>query len=85
MNPTMSFSRADFESLLDQHRQLIDLTTDLEYQMYCLAELRADERVSDCQRAGGSIIGVLRDFLFRQDQQVMPLIESALRSDYQAK
>jgi hypothetical protein len=79
MNPSLPISRADFENLLTQYQQLIDLANDLEYQIYRLGELPVDERVSNCQRAAGSLIGLLRDFLFRQDQQVMPLIESAYR------
>jgi hypothetical protein len=79
MNPCPPFSSADFENLLAQQRQLIDLANNLEYQVYRLGELPANERVSNCQCAAGSLIGLLHDFLFRQDQQVMPLIESAFR------
>jgi hypothetical protein len=78
MNIVPSISRADFASLLAQQQQLIELTNALEYQVYRLGELPADERFAYCQRAAGSLIGLLRDYLFRQDQQVMPLIESRL-------
>jgi hypothetical protein len=78
MNTSPPISRVDFETLLGQHRQLIELANDLEYQVYRLGELPADERIADCQRAAGSVIGLLREFLFRQDQQIMPLIQSTL-------
>ena len=77
MNTTTPISRTDFENLLSQHRQLIELANDLEYQMYRLGELTPDERVSDCQRGGGSLVGSLRDYLFRLDQQVFPLLDSS--------
>jgi hypothetical protein len=78
MNPLPAISQDEFETLLAQHRQLIQLTSDLEYQIYRLGELPPDERLSDCQRVGGSLIGLLRDHLFRQDQQVLPILEALL-------
>jgi hypothetical protein len=82
MSPLPLITRGEFEMLLAQHRQLIELTNDLEYQMHRLGELSADdERVSGCQRVGGSLIGLLRDCLFRHDQRVLPILESSLPRD----
>jgi hypothetical protein len=77
MSPSPPISRTDFENLLSQHRQLIELANDLEYQMYRLGELPPEGRVSDCQQAGGSLVGLLRDYLFRIDQQVFPQVDSS--------
>jgi hypothetical protein len=69
-------SRADFEQLLAAHQRLIELANDLEYQLYRLGEVPGNERVTDCQQAAGALLGLLRDVLFRHDQQVLPLLDS---------
>jgi hypothetical protein len=78
MSP-LPLSREDFERLLADQQQLIELTNQLEYQMYRLGELPPDERVRECQQAGGMLIGLLRGVLFRHDQQIFPLLDSLLR------
>jgi hypothetical protein len=69
----------EFEELLGQHRWLVRLANDLEYQLYRLGETPGPETVRGCQQAGGALIGVLRDVLYRHDQQVLPLVERFLR------
>ena len=75
---TLRLSRADFEVLLTDHQRLIALANDLEYQLYRLGEIPAGERVTECQQAGGALVGLLRNVLFRHDQQVFPLVEASL-------
>lgn len=81
MSLASPLSRADFESLLAEQQQLIRLTNQLEYQLYRLGELPPDERVSECQQAGGTLIGLLRNVLFRNDQQILPLLDSLTTSN----
>jgi hypothetical protein len=72
--------RADFDQLLAAHQRLIELANDLEYQLYRLGEVPGNERVTECQQAGGALIGLLRDVLFRHDQQVLPLLDALSRA-----
>ena len=76
MNPTPTIPRADFEGLLAQHQELIRLANELEYHLYRLGERTEPGPVSDCQQAAGALIGLLRNVLFRHDQQVLPVLES---------
>jgi hypothetical protein len=78
MSSPPPFTREDFERLLADQQQLIELMNQLEYQMYRLGELPPDERVTECQQAGGMLIGLLRSVLFRNDQQIFPLLETLL-------
>ena len=78
MSPAPPLTRDDFERLLADQQQLIELTNQLEYQMYRLGELPPDERVTECQQTGGTLIGLLRSVLFRNDQQVFPLLDTLL-------
>ena len=71
--------RADFEQLLAAHQRLIELANDLEYHLYRLGEVPGNERVTECQRAAGALVGLLRDVLFRHDQQVLPLLDALSR------
>jgi hypothetical protein len=80
MSP-LPLSRDDFERLLADQQQLIELANRLEYQLYRLGELPPDERVTDCQQAGGTLIGVLRGVLFRNDQHIFPLLDTLLPRD----
>jgi hypothetical protein len=43
-----------------------------------LGELPPDERVTACQQAGGALVGLLRNFLYRHDQQVLPVLEASI-------
>jgi hypothetical protein len=47
---------------------------DLELHLYRLGEVQ-DERVAACQQSAGALIGLLRDLLFRYDQEVLPILE----------
>lgn len=68
-------SRNEFDALLAEHQQLIELANDLELHLYRLGEEPPDERVAQCQQAAGALIGALRNMLFHQDQTVLPLLE----------
>jgi hypothetical protein len=70
--------RQDFEQLVDEHRQLIRLTNELEFQLYRLGEAGTPEHVSACQQAAGNLIGKLRISLVRHDQEVFPVLESLI-------
>lgn len=78
-SPTME--RRDFEQLLSDHWQLIQLANDLEYQLYCVGDRPEPERIKACQQSAGALIGLLREFLFRHDQQVLPILEGQLRRE----
>lgn len=80
MTTQVPLSHADFEQLLANQQQLIELTNDLEYHLYRLGDPDAEERMAACQQAGGAVVGLLRKVLFQQDQQVLPLLESLLES-----
>lgn len=73
-------SRDEFEALLAEHQQLIELANDLELHLYRLGEEPPDERVARCQQAAGTLIGALRNMLFHQDQTVLPLLEQMAES-----
>ena len=75
MNVQTTLSRADFEQLVEEHRQLIRLANELEYQLYRLGAAFTPEAATGCQHAAGELIGMLRQALFRHDQQVLPLLE----------
>ena len=76
MSGTQTITRENFEQLLDEHRQLIHLAQQLEFQLYRLGEAATVERVEECQQVAGSLIGLLRANLFRHDQDVFPILES---------
>jgi hypothetical protein len=76
MNDLPSFNRADFDTLVAAHRELVRLANELEYQLYRLGESPAADRVAECQQAGGALLGRVRDLLFRHDQQVLPMLEA---------
>jgi len=75
MHPTLMLSRAEFDRLLADHQELIELANELEYQLYRLGEGSGPERVLECQQAGGALLGHLRTVLFRHDQHVLPLCD----------
>jgi hypothetical protein len=74
-------TRPQFEALLQEQQALVGLMNDLEYQLYCLGDSPPAERVSECRQAAGVLVGALRTFLYRQDQQVLPLLEAALTAE----
>jgi hypothetical protein len=79
MNQVPDFRREDFDHLLADHARLIALMNELEYHLYALGERPEDDPVTDCQRAAGGLIAALREVLFRHDQQVLPVLERAVR------
>ena len=78
MRVTSSIRRQDFELLLDEHRELIRLTNELEFQLYRLGEAATPEQVNECQQTAGNLVGLLRANLFRHDQEVLPVLESLI-------
>ena len=78
MSGTLNITRENFERLLDEHRQLIHLAQQLEFQLYRLGEGATAERVGECQQVAGRLIGLLRANLFRHDQEVLPVLESLI-------
>lgn len=81
MTQSHTIERHDFEQLLSEHWQLIQLTNDLEYHLYRIGDRPEPERVEACQQSGGALIGLLRHVLFRHDQQVLPILEARLGKD----
>lgn len=78
MNQTPTLHRADFDELVAEHQRLIHLANELEYQLYRLGDQATAEHVTDCQQAASALIGLLRNTLFRHDQQMLPLLESLI-------
>jgi hypothetical protein len=78
MSPT-AFCRDAFDELLAQHQRLIELANELEFHLYSLSAVPPAEPVQACQETAGALLGALRDFLFRQDQQVLPILDALSR------
>lgn len=78
MNNPPPLSRADFEEILSEHRRLVELASELEFHVYQLGEAPQESPITACQQAAGGLIGSLRQYLFRQDQQVLPVLESLI-------
>ncbi len=76
-----SLTRTEFEQVLAGHTQLIRLVNELEYQLYKIGAAPTPEQMAECQQAAGALIGELRAFLFRYDQQVLPVLESLLPAE----
>lgn len=72
---TRVLTKLEFEQLLAAHRQLIELANDFEFHLYSLGEQPDDHPVSACQRCAGALLGRLREYLFFQDQHVLPMLE----------
>jgi hypothetical protein len=72
--------REDFEQIVAEHGHLVRLMNELEYRLYALNELPPSEPVTACQQAAGALLGALRSFLFRQDQQVLPFLEGRVKA-----
>lgn len=80
MNAMPTMRRQDLGHLIAEHRQLIRLTNELEYQLYRIGETPTAEQVGECQQAAGSLINLLRANLFRHDQEVLPMLEALVDS-----
>lgn len=76
MKKTTEYDRSQFEHLLDDHQQMIDLINALELKLYSLGEAPDHSPIQECQQAGGLLISQLRNLLFRWDQEVLPLLDS---------
>jgi hypothetical protein len=83
--PPVALARADFEQALVEHQQLIDLVNELEYRLYQLGEVPSHEPVAACQQAAGALIGSPRAFLFRHDQQVLPVLDALTRGPVESR
>jgi len=81
MSPLPSLTHADFEQLVAEHEEVIRLANELEYHLHRLWAVHDSERVTECQQAGGALIGHLRGLLFRYDQQILPILEASLADD----
>lgn len=75
MSPMPTLTTDDFQQLLTDYRQLIDLNNELEYCVHGLGQLPPSEPLAACQQASGRLIEGLRLFLFRLDQQAWPVLE----------
>jgi hypothetical protein len=73
-----ALTRRDFDTLVEEQQTLIGLVNELEYQLYRLGDTASTECVHECRQAAGTLVGALRSFLYRQDQQVLPLLEAAI-------
>jgi hypothetical protein len=80
MSETPGLTRTDFERLLAEQQRLVELGNELEYRLYLLGQGPPDAPVTACQQAGGALLGALRDFLFRQDQEVLPVLDELTRA-----
>jgi len=78
MNAMPPLTWPEFAQLLAEHEEVIRLANELEYQLYRLGADQDNKHVTDCQQAGGVLIGHLRNLLFRHDQQVLPMLEASL-------
>jgi len=78
--PTPELRREDFEQLLEEHQRLIGLANDVEYCLHALAGGPSEENLHALQQSAGTLVSVLRGHLFRQDQQVLPLLDRLSRS-----
>jgi hypothetical protein len=76
MSTVVPFRPADFQQLLEDQQALIELMNDLEYRLYQLGEARPDSPAGEFREAAGALIGRLRRALFRQDQQVLPILQA---------
>ena len=79
MTSTTPPTRGDFENLLAEHLSLIELANDLEYRLHALAGGQTEGALQALQQAAGALVTTLRAHLFRQDQVVLPLVESLCR------
>jgi hypothetical protein len=77
--PLPEFERSDFEQLLDEHQHLIALANDVEFCLHALAGGAGEEAIQSLQHSTGSLVRLLRQYLFRQDQQVLPVVDALSR------
>jgi hypothetical protein len=76
-----ALTRSEFDALVEEQQGLISLVNDLEYRLYCLGDTFTPQSVNECRQAAGTLVGALRSFLYRQDQQVLPLLEASVECE----
>jgi hypothetical protein len=81
MTATPAISRSDFDQAVRAHLYLIELTNELEYRLHAQAGDPAANDVQALQQAAGAVVAALRTHLFRQDQVVLPILETLARAD----
>ena len=72
------FPRSDFDQLLAEHQRLIALANEVEFCLHALAAGVSDETLPVLQQSTGDLVRGLRLYLFRQDQQVLPVVDATL-------
>lgn len=75
------FSRNDFDHLIQEHERLIALANDVEYCLHALAGTASEERIGELQQSAGTLVSAIRDYLFRQDQLVLPVVDAVSRPE----
>jgi hypothetical protein len=78
---TRPLTRAEFDALVEEQQGLIGLVNDLEFRLYCRGGTFTPESVNECRQAAGTLVGAMRSFLYRQDQQVLPVLEAIVDSE----
>ncbi len=80
MNPAMpEFQREEFDQLLEEHQRLIAQVNEVEFHLHTLSGGVSEEHVQALQQATGDLLALLRTYLFRQDQQVLPIVDALSR------
>ena len=82
--PLAVFRREDFELLLDEHRRIIELANEVEFHLHALAGGASADTVQALQESAGSLLTGLRGYLFRLDQQVLPIVDAASQQPQRA-
>ena len=76
MKKITEYSRSQFENLLADHQEIIELINALELKLYNLGDSPEQTPIRECQQAGGLLISQLRNLLFLWDQEVLPLLDT---------
>lgn len=80
-DPTPDIRREDFESLLDEHQRLIGLANQVEFHLHALAGGPNEGAIHALQQSAGSLVSLLRGYLFRLDQQLLPVLDHRSRPE----
>ncbi len=79
--PTPELRREDFEQLLEEHQRLIELANDVEFSLHALGGGASEENIHALQQSAGTLVSALRSHLFRQDQQVLSVVDALTRQE----
>lgn len=82
-DPAPGYRRDDFEPLLEEHQRLVELANEVEFHLHALAGGPNEGAIHALQQSAGSLVSVLRGYLFRLDQQVLPAIDPRSRQHEQ--